>query len=81
MTREEFEEIIKPIYLMSTKDRQFMRSSLLGNFDKWNEKRQCNTANVLGQSEHLCDNPHCEDGIVDTVYGHPIHCHVCDSHN
>lgn len=32
--------------------------------------------------EQLCDNPHCEDGIVDRdMYGHPIYCQVCDSHN
>ena len=37
---------------------------------------------VVLQSEQLCDNPHCEDGIVDRdMYGHPIYCQVCDSHN
>lgn len=30
----------------------------------------------------LCDNPNCEDGIVDRdYYGHPIYCQVCESHN
>jgi len=25
-----------------------------------------------------CDNPHCEDGIVDKdIYGHPIYCQSC----
>ena len=37
---------------------------------------------VVLQSEQLCDNPHCEDGIVDRdMYGHPIYCQVCDKHN
>ena len=37
---------------------------------------------VVLQSEQLCDNPHCEDGIVDRdMYGHPIYCKVCDKHN
>lgn len=47
MTKEEFEQIIKPLYLMNGKDCQFMRSALLGNFDKWNESKQCNIANVV----------------------------------
>ena len=30
----------------------------------------------------LCDNPHCEDGIVNRdMYGHPIYCQVCNKHN
>ena len=37
---------------------------------------------VVLQSEQLCDNPHCEDGIVDRdMHGHPIYCQVCDKHN
>ena len=38
--------------------------------------------NVVGQSELLCDNPNCEDGIVDyDYYKNPIYCQVCDKHN
>lgn len=30
----------------------------------------------------LCDNPHCEDGIVDyDYYKNPIACQVCNNHN
>jgi len=30
----------------------------------------------------LCDNPNCEDGIVDyDYYKNPIYCQVCDKHN
>lgn len=37
---------------------------------------------VVLQSAQLCDNPHCEYGIVDRdMYGHPIYCQVCDKHN
>lgn len=36
---------------------------------------------VVSETE-LCDNPHCEDGVVDRdMYGHPIYCQVCDKHN
>ena len=58
MTKEEFEDIIKPLYLMSGKDCQFMRSALLGNFDKWNEAKQCNTSDVSGRFSSLeeCEN-------------------------
>ena len=36
---------------------------------------------VVSEAE-LCDNPHCEDGVVDSdMYGHPIYCQVCDKHN
>ena len=30
----------------------------------------------------LCDNPHCDEGVVDRdYYGNPIYCQVCDKHN
>jgi len=33
---------------------------------------------VVEQSEQLCDNPNCEDGIVDyDYYKNPIYCQVC----
>ena len=45
-------------------------------------QKQLTIPRVVLQSEQLCDNPHCEDGIVDRdMYGHPIYCQVCDSHN
>jgi len=45
-------------------------------------KQQLLIPRVVLQSEQLCDNPHCEDGIVDRdMYGHPIYCQVCESHN
>jgi hypothetical protein len=44
--------------------------------------KQLTLTDVAEQSEQLCDNPHCEDGIVDRdMYGHPIYCQVCDKHN
>lgn len=50
-------------------------------FDDY-EVEQCDIHDVVLQSEQLCDNPHCEDGIVDRdMYGHPIYCQVCDSQN
>lgn len=56
MTKEEFEEIIKPLYLLNGKDCQFIRTALLSNFDKWSETKQCNIVNVVGRSERLvCD--------------------------
>ncbi len=37
---------------------------------------------VSEERAELCDNPNCEDGIVDRdYYGHPIYCQVCESHN
>ena len=36
---------------------------------------------VVSEAE-LCDNPNCEDGIVDyDYYKNPIYCQVCDKHN
>jgi hypothetical protein len=36
---------------------------------------------VISEAE-LCDNPNCEDGIVDyDYYKNPIYCQVCDKHN
>ena len=46
------------------------------------EVENLSLSGVVLQSEQLCDNPHCEDGIVDRdMYGHPIYCQVCDKHN
>ena len=37
---------------------------------------------VSEERAELCDNPNCDDGIVDRdYYGHPIYCQVCESHN
>ena len=42
---------------------------------------RCHGKIEISETE-LCDNPHCEDGIVDSdMYGHPIYCEVCDKHN
>lgn len=46
MTKEEFETIIKPLMLLDGKQCQFMRSALLGNFQKWNEQKQSFIADV-----------------------------------
>jgi len=27
----------------------------------------------------ICENEHCEDGIVDEVYGEKIYCEICSS--
>lgn len=36
------------------------------------------TLPAVEQSEQLCDNPNCEDGIVDyDYYKNPIYCQVC----
>ena len=37
---------------------------------------------ISEERAELCDNPNCEDGIVDRdYYGNPIYCQVCESHN
>ena len=33
---------------------------------------------VVGQSEQLCDNPHCQDGTVEVLYGEPLRYSNCD---
>lgn len=74
MTKEEFEEIIKPLYLMSGKDCQFMRNALIGNFDKWHETKQCNIANVEDRREQLvCD---CGNKLTDKelYFGQCLQC-------
>lgn len=33
----------------------------------------------INEKINVCDNPHCEDGVVDNdMYGHPIYCQVCN---
>jgi len=33
---------------------------------------------VVQQSEQLCNNPHCQDGTVEVIYGEPLRCSNCD---
>lgn len=34
------------------------------------------------RAKEECENPNCEDGIVDRdYYGHPIYCQLCDKHS
>ena len=45
-------------------------------------QKQLSIHDVVVSETELCDNPHCEDGVVDRdMYGHPIYCQVCDKHN
>ena len=55
MTKEEFEQIIKPLSLLDKTHRDFIKKSLIGNFDKWHESKvkNLNKASVSGQSEQL----------------------------
>ena len=55
--------------------------------DSWDEiaeqVKNCSIPDVaLNKAESevaVCDNPNCEDGIVDRdYYGHPIYCQVCE---
>ena len=54
MTKEEFKTIIKPIMLLNGKESQFIRTALLGNFQKWNEQKQLIIADV---SKCTCEIP------------------------
>jgi len=37
---------------------------------------------TASRNVELCENHHCEDGIVDKdYYGNPIYCQMCDSHD
>lgn len=41
-------------------------------------RQQLTIPAVVGQSEQLCDNPHCQDGTVEVIYGEPLRCSNCD---
>jgi hypothetical protein len=46
------------------------------------ELKKLRISDVIEPKEQLCENPNCENGIVDRdYYGNPIYCQVCDSHN
>ena len=78
---------------MNTEEIKHVRDLVLADMLNGNDKiingsilrkldEQLTIPVVVLQSEQLCDNPHCEDGIVDAdMYGHPIYCQVCESHN
>lgn len=78
---------------MNTEEIKHVRDLVLADMLNGNDKiingsilrkldEQLTIPVVVLQSEQLCDNPHCDDGIVDAdMYGHPIYCQVCDKHN
>jgi len=78
---------------MNTEEIKHVRDLVLADMLNGNDKiingsilrkldEQLTIPVVVWQSEQLCDNPHCDDGIVDRdMYGHPIYCQVCESHN
>jgi len=78
---------------MNTEEIKHVRDLVLADMLNGNDKiingsilrkldEQLTIPVVVLQSEQLCDNPHCDDGIVDAdMYGHPIYCQVCESHN
>ena len=63
MTKEEFEEIIKPLWLIDNKThREFLMQSITGNFNRWNEGKVKNLSSntVLGDSLPIKSNcPDC----------------------
>lgn len=34
--------------------------------------------NVVSVDVIKCDNPHCDDGLVEFIYGEPLRCSNCD---
>lgn len=54
MTKQEFENIIRPLALLPSDQRKLLKSALMNNFDKWQEDRQGTIADVVGQSKQLC---------------------------
>ena len=56
----------------------------LDNYKDWLEeqltdcRKQLSIQRVVWQSEQLCDNPHCQNGTVEVIYGEPLRCSSCD---
>ena len=73
MTKEEFETIIKPIMLLNGKESQFIRTALLGNFQKWNEQKQLI---ITGVSKSVnCEHKHTRSAQCEVDY-----CVDCDTY-
>jgi hypothetical protein len=82
MTKKEAKKLLKDYTDFLNKDHKGMYIKVSDYSLNKYIKEQLFIPDVVLQSEQLCDNPHCEDGIVDRdVFEHPIYCQVCDSHN
>lgn len=42
------------------------------------QPKQANEADTSDESEKVCDNWHCKDGVVMEQYGEKVYCDVCN---
>jgi hypothetical protein len=76
--REEFENEIKS----KSNGIELLFKTSSEKYIKWLEQKveQGQILHIDSVSDLLCDNPHCEDGIVDycPYYKTPIYCQCCE---
>lgn len=59
MTKEEFSEIIKPLSLLDNlQHREFIRQTLIGNFNRWQESK----VNESNKDNIACTPENCRHG-------------------
>lgn len=69
MTKEEFEEIIKPLWLIDNKThREFLMQSIKGNFNRWNESKVKNLSSNTVLSNSVCACPTCKSVDIETSF-------------
>ena len=56
---------------------KFTYYDMIGFADAYHSK-QLIIADVVVPKGTLCENPHCQNGTVEVIYGEPIRCSVCD---
>ena len=79
---KEAEKFIEKYTTKDQNDWLVKKKDIIARFMESYHTEQLTIPVVVVSEAELCDNPHCEDGVVDSdMYGHPIYCQVCDKHN
>ena len=75
---EEIKEAVRQLETYKNRYITMNTQDVIDMLKRLNENVKLTIPVVVQQSEQLCDNPHCQDGTVEVIYGEPLRCSNCD---
>jgi len=75
---EEIKEAVRQLETYKNRYITMDTQDVIDMLKRLNENVKLTIPVVVQQSEQLCDNPHCQDGTVEVIYGEPLRCSNCD---
>ena len=71
-------EDLKKVITSNIEDKDRYCEKLINGFLRERDSEQLLIQRVVDRSEQSCDNHHCQEGIVEVIYGEPLRCSNCD---